>query len=141
MGSGHHDKCLNLRDGLAALCPMIRLYPGPAQTASSGWVFFNPGQRQMVKYTWHRTMESGLDAVFRQDRSEPLAKYVFVPYSKTEAVMDLFLWHEEEWYLIQFTKSMTHRPCAERILQIIRSMGVSPAHVTSGFRMTGSFHT
>ena len=107
---------------------MIRLYPGRAQTASSEWMFFNPGRRQPVKYTWHRTMESGLSAVFQRDRGEALEKCVFVPYSKVGAVMDLFLWHHGDCYLIQFTNSMTHRPCAERMLEIIRSMNnVSPA--------------
>ena len=107
---------------------MIRLYPGRAQTASSEWMFFNPGRRQPVKYTWHRTMGPGLSAVFQRDRGESLESYVFVPYSKVEAVMDLFLWHRGDCYLIQFTNSMTHKPCAERMLEIIRSMNnVSPA--------------
>ena len=127
----HHDDSLRFgtrRDGLVVLCPMIRLYPGRAQTASSEWMFFNPGRRQPVKYTWHRTMESGLSAVFQRDRGEALEKCVFVPYSKVEAVMDLFLWHRGDCYLIQFTNSMTHKPCAERMLEIIRSMNnVSPA--------------
>ena len=127
----HFDKCFHFgtrRDGLAILCPMIRLYPGWPQPASSEWVFFNPGKRQPVKYTWHRTMESSLYTVFQQDRGEGLEAYVFVPYSQVEAVMDLFLWQRGDCYLIQFTKSMTHRPCAERMLELIRSMNdVSPA--------------
>ena len=127
----HFDKCFHFgtrRDGLAILCPMIRLYPGWPQPASSEWVFFNTGKRQPVKYTWHRTMESSLYTVFQQDRGEGLEKCVFVPYSQVEAVMDLFLWQRGDCYLIQFTKSMTHRPCAERMLELIRSMNdVSPA--------------
>ena len=127
----HHDKCDRFgtrSDGLAVHCPMIRLYPGQAQAASSEWVFFNPGKRQPVKYTWHRTMAPSLQAGFSEPRDEPLKCFVFVPYSNSEAVMDLFLWHNDEWYLIHFTNSLTHTPSAERMLEIIRSMnGVTPA--------------
>ena len=127
----HHDKCVRFgtrSDGLAVHCPMIRLYPGQAQAASSEWVFFNPGKRQPVKYTWHRTMAPSLQAVFSEPRDELLKCFVFVPYSNSEDVMDLFLWHNDEWYLIHFTNSLTHTPSAERMLEIIRSMnGVTPA--------------
>ena len=106
--------------------PMIRMYPRGAQMASSEWMVFQAGKRRTSQYSWSRSSKRSLRDIFSSEAAsvEPV---VFVPHSLSD-VLDIFVEHDGQWYLVHFMVPEDRPLPAERMFELICSLnGVAPA--------------